>query len=86
MAVYTDITMARKTQITLTDRQHALLAEESVRTGLSMAELVRRAVDATYRPKFRPVVRGFHVNLGATRGPDPAVVGRLTQAPRRVLD
>jgi hypothetical protein len=86
MAVYTDITMARKTQITLTDRQHRLLLEESVRTGLSMAELVRRAIDATYRPQLRPVVAGFHINLGATRTPDAAVVGRLTQAPRRVRD
>jgi hypothetical protein len=86
MAVYTDIAMARKTQITLTDRQHALLTEESVRTGLSMAELVRRAIDATYRPHLRPVVGGFHLNFGATRGPDAAVVARLAGAPRRVRD
>jgi hypothetical protein len=38
--------MSRRTQITLKDRQHRLLLEESVRTGLSMAELVRRAVDS----------------------------------------
>jgi hypothetical protein len=70
----------------VTDGQHALLLEESARTGLSMAELVRRAIDATYRPRLRPVVAGFHLNFGATRGPDAAVVGRLTQAPRRVVD
>jgi hypothetical protein len=51
-----------------------------------MAELVRRALDATYRPRLRPVVAGFHLNFGATRGPDAALVARLTQAPRRVRD
>ena len=63
-----------------------MLVEESVRTGLSMAELVRRALDATYRPQLRPIVRGFHVNVALTRGPDAAVVGRLKKAPRRVRD
>ena len=33
--------MSRKTQLTLTDRQHAYLIGESIRTGLSMAELDR---------------------------------------------
>jgi len=78
--------MSRLAHITLTDRQHALLLEESVRTGLSMAELVRRALDATYRPRLRPVVSGLHLSFDATRGPDAAVVGRLTKLPRRVRD
>jgi hypothetical protein len=78
--------MSRSVHFTLTDRQHAFLEEESVRTGLSMAELARRALDATYRPKLRPVVGGFWVNLGLTRGPDAAVVGRFKQQPRRVRD
>ena len=37
--------MSRRTQITFTDRQHNFLLGESARCGLSMAELVRRAVD-----------------------------------------
>jgi hypothetical protein len=78
--------MSRLAHFTLTDRQHALLVEESVRTGLSMAELVRRAVDSTYRPTLRPIVAGFHLNVGVTRGPDAAVVGRLATSPRRVRD
>jgi hypothetical protein len=78
--------MSRVAHFTLTDRQHALLVEESVRTGLSMAELVRRALDSTYRPTFRPIVAGFHVNLGVTRRPDAAVVSRLAKPPRRVRD
>jgi hypothetical protein len=51
-----------------------------------MAELVRRALDATYRPALRPIVGGFYASLGLTRGPDAAVVGRLKKPPRRVSD
>jgi hypothetical protein len=68
--------MSRRTHITLTDRQHNLLLEESGRSGLPMAELVRRAVDGTYRPAYRWRVRGFEVNLGVFRWPDAASVAR----------
>lgn len=68
--------MSRRTQITLTDRQHAFLASEAVRTGLSMGELVRRAVDGTYRPFERRKVSGFEVNVGFWKRPDAAVAGR----------
>jgi len=40
--------MSHRTQITLQDDQYALLRAESARTGLGLAELVRRALDATY--------------------------------------
>lgn len=40
--------MSHRTQITLTDAQYERLQSESARTGLSMAELVRRAIDETY--------------------------------------
>lgn len=83
MAVYTyldgcrhPLPMSRKTQITLTDRQHAFLWDEKLRTGLSVAELIRRAVDRTYRPSLRERVPGFEVSLGLWRRPDAAVVGR----------
>jgi hypothetical protein len=78
--------MSRKTQITLTDRQHQLLVEESLRSSVSMAELIRRAIDSVYRPRLRPVVGGFQVNVGLVRTPDAAIVGRLATKPRRVLD
>ncbi len=68
--------MSRKTQITLTDRQHAYLLGESLRTGLSLAELVRRSIDSVYRPHQRPKVPGYEINLGIWRRPDAAVVGR----------
>lgn len=40
--------MSHRTQITLEDEQYELLRAESARTGLGLAELVRRALDATY--------------------------------------
>jgi hypothetical protein len=76
MEVYTYITLSRRTQITLTDRQHALLLDEAMRSGLSLAELVRRAVDAVYRPKRRPRVAGLEVSVGVWARPDAAVVAR----------
>jgi hypothetical protein len=84
MEVYTYI-MSRRTQITLTDRQHALLVDEAFRSGLSLAELVRRAVDAVYRPHLRPTVRGIELSIGVWQRPDAAVVARRV-AHRRVHD
>ena len=68
--------MSRKTQLTLTDRQHAYLIGESIRTGLSMAELIRRAIDRVYRPELRPKIPGYEFSLGWWKRPDAAVVGR----------
>ena len=83
MAVYTYVDgyrhrrpMSRKTQLTLTDRQHAYLIGESIRTGLSMAELIRRAIDKVYRPELRPKIPGYELSLGLWKRPDAAVVGR----------
>ena len=73
--VYTS-TMSRRTQVTLTDRQHAFLMAESTRTGLSMGELVRRALDNTYRPHLRPAFRGFELSLGLWDRPPAAIAGR----------
>jgi hypothetical protein len=71
--------MSRRTHVTLSDRQHAFLADEADRTGLSVAELVRRAIDYAYRPDARPRLRGFEISLGAWRKPDGvAAIGRRT--------
>jgi hypothetical protein len=78
--------MSFRAHFTLTDGQHAFLVDESLRTGLSMAELVRRAIDLAYRPDRRPTVRGFYANVGIARRPDAAVIGRLTTSPRQVRD
>jgi predicted DNA-binding protein len=40
--------VAHRTQITLDDRQYERLRRESERTGASLAELIRRAIDRTY--------------------------------------
>jgi hypothetical protein len=68
--------IGRKFNVILSDRQHAFLADEADRTGLSMGELVRRAVDTTYRPEVRPRVRGLEVSIGVWRRPDAALSGR----------
>jgi len=68
--------MSRRTQLTLTDRQHAYLLGESIRTGLPMAELVRRAIDRVYRPELRPKVPGYELSIGLWKRPDAAIVGR----------
>jgi hypothetical protein len=87
MAVYTYINvyshrhnMSRRTQIVLTDRQHAFLRDESARTGLSMAELIRRAVDTTFRPHARPKLRGLELSVGVWSRPDVAIAGRRPPA------
>jgi hypothetical protein len=68
--------MSRKTQITLEDGQHELLKAEAAVAGVSMAELIRRAIDHTYLPWVRPKVNGYELSLGLWRRPDAAVVGR----------
>ena len=40
--------MSHRTQVTLEDEQYERLRAESARTGLGLAELVRRALDETY--------------------------------------
>jgi hypothetical protein len=83
MSMYTYITLGRRTQITLTDRQHLFLRDESERTGLAMAELIRRAVDTTYRPFSRPRLGGFELSVGVWRDPDAAVSGRRARRSHR---
>jgi hypothetical protein len=68
--------MLIRAHVMLTHRQRAFLKDESVRTGLSVCELVRRAIDTTYRPRSRPRVRGYELSLGVWYRPDAAIVGR----------
>jgi hypothetical protein len=68
--------IGRRFHLILSDRQLAFLSDESERTGLSMGELVRRAVDTTYRPHVRPRVNGVQISVGVWRHPDAAVIGR----------
>jgi hypothetical protein len=62
--------------VLVTDGQKAVLDAEANRTGLSVTELVRRAIDAAYRPKSRPRLNGIEISVGLWRRPDAAVAGR----------
>jgi hypothetical protein len=68
--------MGLRTHVTLTEEQRIFLLNESARSGLSMAELVRRALDATYPLPPRRQVGGFELNVGLWRRLDAAVTGR----------
>ena len=68
--------MSMRTHVILSDRQYGFLKNESYRTGLSMGELVRRALDRTYHPSSRPAVRGFELSLGLWDRPPAAIAGR----------
>jgi hypothetical protein len=66
----------RKLQVAVTDRQYEFLRDESLRTGLSMAEMIRRSIDAVYRPYARQRADGVSLRVSLLRDPDAAVVGR----------
>jgi hypothetical protein len=74
--------IGRRIQINVTDRQLQTLRVESDRTGLSVSELIRRAIDATFRPGSRVRLRGLEISVGVFREPDAAAAGRRRQ--RRV--
>jgi hypothetical protein len=81
MAVFNDDPL-RRLHVHVTERQYRLIVEESVRTGLSMATLVRRAIDSTYRPAQRHRLKGYVLSFGVWREPDAAFVGRPKAQPR----
>jgi hypothetical protein len=66
----------RRMHVALTDRQYAILLAEAEVSGLSMAELIRRAVDRMYRPGGRPTIRGLMVQFSLWTRPDAALAGR----------
>jgi len=57
--------MAHRTQITLSDQQYELLKRESQRTGLSLAELVRRALDDTFLSRSPDLDLALERSFGA---------------------
>jgi hypothetical protein len=57
--------MTHRLDVTLSDEQYEHLRRESERSGLPMAELVRRAVDRTYRAGLAAdVQRALKSSLG----------------------
>lgn len=68
--------MGMRTHVILREDQREYLLNESARTGLSVGELVRRALDTTYRIRPRPQIGGFELSVGLWRRLDAAVTGR----------
>src|SRR5579862_6865354 len=59
--------VAVRFHVMLTNRQYDYLATEADRTGLSISELVRRAIDRVYRPELRPRAGGLELSVGIWR-------------------
>lgn len=57
--------MAHRTQITLSDAQYAMLKRQSERTGLPLAELVRRALSLAYRTRSAQGAAWLDESFGA---------------------
>jgi hypothetical protein len=68
--------MGRRFNITLEDRQYTFLTEESERLSVSVAELIRRAVDSTFGLDPERKTPGVELSVALWRRPDAAVVGR----------
>lgn len=63
--------MSHRTQVTLTDEQYARLLEESALTGLSLAALVRRAIDGSYGgPAKADMLLALERSFGSWQGRD----------------
>jgi hypothetical protein len=60
--------MSHRLQITISDQQYEYLDAEADRSSLSMAELVRRAVDTTYALAGPPRVTVIEYALGRRAG------------------
>ena len=59
--------MSHRLQITLSDDQYQRLQEESARTGASLAELTRKAIESWYPPlpPLEERIKAFREGAGA---------------------
>lgn len=60
--------LAHRFNILLTREQYLVLDEEADRSGVAIAELVRRAIDTIYLPAPPHKVREIHHTLGRRPG------------------
>lgn len=67
--------MGTRFNLILEERQYRHLTSEAERQSVSVAELIRRAIDQTYA-LTEPRPGGLEVSLAVWRRPDAAVVGR----------
>jgi len=61
--------MAKRVNLVLTERQHTWLTDESERTSVSASELVRRALEQSYKLDGgrRAIGLGLHISLWRRR-------------------
>jgi hypothetical protein len=68
--------VSRRLQITVSERQYERLRELSERSSVSVAELIRRAIDIRYAGQGRVRAAGVDVTLGVWRPNGVPVAGR----------
>ena len=68
--------MSRRFNFYLEDVQYDVLSAESGRSGISVAELIRRAIDRAFDLDASRRTGGLELSIGVWRRPDAAVVGR----------
>jgi hypothetical protein len=68
--------MGIRFNVILEPRQYEYLCAEANRSSLSVAELIRRALDRAYAFDEERRQRGVELSVGVWRRPDAAVVGR----------
>jgi hypothetical protein len=62
--------------IQISQKMYRRLTRIANLTGLSIAELIRRAIERTYWPGELPRMKGFEISFGLWKRPDASVVGR----------
>ena len=68
--------MGTRFNLILEDRQYRTLTAESERQSVSVAELIRRSIDAAFSLDDRRRVPGVELSFSVLRRPDGAVAGR----------
>ena len=68
--------MGTRFNLILEDRQYGFLTAESQRLSVSVAELIRRSIDATFSLAEDRRTSGLELSVGVWRRPDAAVAGR----------
>ena len=68
--------MSRRFNLHLEDRQYSALTAESARSSISVAELIRRAIDRAFDLDEERRTGGVELSFALWRRPDAAVLGR----------
>ncbi len=67
---------SRRFNVLLTEEQYARLTREAERTSVSIGELIRRSIDATFKLDGDRKTPGVELSIGVWRRPDAAIAGR----------